>query len=82
MSPATRSPAACGRRDDTGVPLPRGLLQVINLAEEAGAVVRIIDGTSFTDEVKGIPMAQQETSPNYPGGSFCCMPVEREAASR
>ena len=38
--------------------------------------------TSFTDEMKGIPMAQQETSPNYPGGSFCCMPVEREAASR
>ena len=55
---------------------------MISLAEEAGAVVRIIDGTSFTDEVKGIPMAQQETSPNYPGGSFCCVPVEREAASR
>ncbi|MGO9157964.1 hypothetical protein [Mycobacterium sp.] len=42
--------------------------------------MKVIDGTGFTDEVIGIMMAHQETSPDYPG-SFCCVPVEWEAAS-
>jgi hypothetical protein len=65
-----------------GVDREEQIGQVINLAEEVGAVVKIIDGTGFTDEVIGILMAHQETSPDYPGGSFCCLPVEGEAASR
>ena len=64
-----------------GVDREEQIGQVINLAEEVGAVVKIIDGTGFTDEVIGIMMAHQETSPDYPGGSFCCVPVEWEAAS-
>ncbi|MGO9349992.1 MAG: hypothetical protein ACLP3C_03780 [Mycobacterium sp.] len=64
-----------------GVDREEQIGQVINLAEKVGAVVKIIDGTGFTDEVIGIMMAHQETSPDYPGGSFCCVPVEWEAAS-
>ena len=65
-----------------GVDREEQIGQVINLAEEVGAVVKMIDGTGFTDEVIGILMARQETTSDYPGGSFCCVPVEGEAVSR
>ena len=64
-----------------GVDRDEQIGQVIHLAEEVGAVVTIIHGTGFTDEVIATLMAHLATTPDYPGGSFCCVPVEAEAAS-
>ena len=59
-----------------GVDREEQIGHVINLAEEVGAEVKIINGIGFTDEIINRLMATMETTDDYPGGSFCCVPVD------
>ena len=49
-----------------GVDRKRQIAHVVNLAEMTGTEVKMINGIGFTDEVIGILMAHQETSPRLP----------------
>lgn len=50
--------------------------QVINLADEVDAEVKVINGIGFTDEIIGRLMEAMVTTDDYPGGSFCCVSVD------
>jgi hypothetical protein len=59
-----------------GVDREEQIGQVANLAETVGAEVKVIQGLGFTDEIIGRLMAAMEATDDYPGGSFCCVPVD------